>query len=1353
MQPRPPEPSTLDNILITEALSQRSPRTPNWQAEAQAMQPLAQQMARDPGDLLQVLVDIALTLCQAGTAGVSLLETTPEGTEIFRWTTMTGRLAQAGGSTPRNFSPCGVCLDRGTPQLFSHPERYFTYFQEANIPIIEGLVLPLVAEDRAPGTIWIMSHDEAHHFDSEDVRVMTNLANFTTAALLLKQQQTQDLLVANTRLEIEIADRKQTEIQLRAAGERQRLASETANFGIYEFIAATAQLTWSPLLKAIHGLPEDAEVTPEHLHTFVHPDDRTQFLEGLAQLQRPDAPELYEHEFRIVRTDGEVRWLLDKGQIFFKGEGDQRCLERIIGVTYDITDRQRVEAALRQSEQHLLRTTEAAQIGTWQWNLKTNEVVWSPLMKKLLGCESTPGPNSHEDWVARLNEEDRRCMAAGLPDWIQAGKDVDFEYRVKIPGTNETRWLRSIGRVECDRQGQPEIMQGIAIDITDRRRREQHQALLSEISRDLVGLESITETMDRLGKKIGRYFGVKYCMFAEHTDEFETSVAAYGWNDADVPSIRGTYRLRDFLADAELAAILTGEPLIVSDTKIDARVNTESYGALNIYSFIIVPLLRHHKWQFQISIIDNEPRQWRDDEVDLMQEITNRVWARLERAHAEVALQQSEIQRVQEQAARDQEYQRAEALAELARAKTQFFSNISHEFRTPLTLILGPLAEVLATLEEDNKIEQPLPVHLQEQLQIAHRNGLRLLKLVNTLLEFSRIEADCLQAHHEPTDLSTYTAELASVFRSTIESAGLQLIVDCPPLPEPVYVDREMWEKIILNLLSNAFKFTFTGTISVSLKLKANQVELTITDTGIGIPAQDLPHLFERFYQIKGSQGRSYEGSGIGLSLVQELVKRHSGTTRVTSELNQGTRFTITLPTGHSHLPTAEINLSSPQSATTNGVDYYITEISRWLPETDVSLHNIDLELEEDIQDVESFMAESPSLDSSTAEQTQSKVLIVDDNADMRDYLSRLLHQQYQVAAVNDGLAALDAIPQQKPDLILADVMMPRMDGLALLRSLRENPQTQDIPMILLSARAGETAKIEGLTAGADDYLVKPFAARELLARIDAHLKLARMRREVAAQAQMMQTIQILNERLEQRVTERTVQLQALNQELEAFAYSVSHDLRTPLRYISSFAEQLQNQLDAGLPTPTASPLSILSIIQRSALAAEQMVDNLLAFSRSSQSEMHRTLVPLDVLVQQVQTQLQPETASREIQWHIAALPTVKGDPTLLQLVLQNLLSNAVKYTRDRHPAEISIDSWETDTEYVVVVKDNGAGFDMKYSDRLFQLFQRLHTQETFAGTGVGLANVRRIIHRHGGRTWAEGMLNQGAIFYFSLPK
>jgi PAS domain S-box-containing protein len=471
----------------------------------------------------------------------------------------------------------------------------------------------------------------------------------------------------------------------------------------------------------------------------------------------------------------------------------------------------------------------------------------------------------------------------------------------------------------------------------------------------------------------------------------------------------------------------------------------------------------------------------------------------------------------------EEERKRAESLAELDRAKTIFFNNISHEFRTPLTLMLNPLEDILANSD--------LSQGDRQQLEIAYRNSQRLLKLVNTLLDFSRIEAGRVQAIYEPTDLATLTADLAGVFRSAIEQAGMRLQVDCPPLPELVYVDREMWEKIILNLLSNAFKFTFEGEIGVSLQWGAGEMGrwgdgeiedgvvppllcpcavLEVRDTGTGIPADELPHIFERFHRVEGAIGRSYEGSGIGLSLVQELVRLHGGTIQVSSVVDQGTCFTVSIPTGCAHLPRESVNTTHTLTSTATGINPYVEEILRWLP---------------NLSDSADRSAESISIpvQPKQASIPTGRILLADDNADMRDYLKRLLSQQYEVETVANGAAALAAIRQQLPDLVLADVMMPEMDGFELLRLLRNPPledslrsrhTTQDIPIILLSARAGEEARIEGLEAGADDYLIKPFSARELLARIEANLRLAQLRREAT------QREQALNQQLTRRINE-----------------------------------------------------------------------------------------------------------------------------------------------------------------------------------------------------------------------------------------
>lgn len=432
----------------------------------------------------------------------------------------------------------------------------------------------------------------------------------------------------------------------------------------------------------------------------------------------------------------------------------------------------------------------------------------------------------------------------------------------------------------------------------------------------------------------------------------------------------------------------------------------------------------------------------------------------------------------------EEERKRAEALAEIDRAKTAFFSNVSHEFRTPLTLMLGPLEEVLSKGENN-----PAPEH-RELLMVAQRNALRLQKLVNTLLDFSRIEAGRAQASFRPTDLSGLTSELASNFRSATEKAGLKLTVKCPSLPEPLYVDRDLWEKIVLNLLSNAFKHTFEGEIIVEMRWQDEHAELVVKDTGIGIPPEQLPHLFERFHRVPNARSRTHEGSGIGLALVNELVKLHGGTISVESVVDEGTTFIISIPAGKKHLPPDRIDGKIILSSTAIGAQPFIEEALRWLPdrESGISGHPSGLKA----HDYQTTAWQS-TIPGST---DKAHIILADDNTDMREYVRHLLEPYCEIEAVPNGKAALNAIRTKLPDLILSDVMMPEMDGFELLDALQKDKRLKNIPVILISARAGEEAKMEGLQAGADDYLSKPFSARELLARVKANLNLHRVRRE-----------------------------------------------------------------------------------------------------------------------------------------------------------------------------------------------------------------------------------------------------------------
>jgi PAS domain S-box-containing protein len=420
----------------------------------------------------------------------------------------------------------------------------------------------------------------------------------------------------------------------------------------------------------------------------------------------------------------------------------------------------------------------------------------------------------------------------------------------------------------------------------------------------------------------------------------------------------------------------------------------------------------------------------------------------------------------------EQERRRSKALAEIDRAKTMFFGNVSHELRTPLMLMLGPLEDELARADTGTETKR--------SLELIHRNGVRLLKLVNTLLEFSRVEAGRHNARFEPVDLAALTGDYASVFRSSMERAGIRFSVHCPPIATPIYVDREMWEKIILNLLSNALKSTFEGEITVTARAVDGGAEVAVRDTGTGIASDHLPHLFERFRRIEGAKRRTHEGSGIGLALVQELVGIHGGNIAVDSVLGQGTVFTITLPAGFAHLP--QDRVATGPSSQESSASAFVAETISWLPTHEGAF---------DTESSATIRAEVNAHD-----EGKLRVLLADDNRDMREYISQLLRNRFIVDMAENGKIALELAQSHLPDLILTDVMMPEMDGFQLLDAVRRDERLKDKPVIMLSARAGEESTIEGFEAGADDYLVKPFTARELLARIRAHLAMAKLRQD-----------------------------------------------------------------------------------------------------------------------------------------------------------------------------------------------------------------------------------------------------------------
>lgn len=655
------------------------------------------------------------------------------------------------------------------------------------------------------------------------------------------------------------------------------------------------------------------------------------------------------------------------------------------------------------------------------------------------------------------------------------------------------------------------------------------------------------------------------------------------------------------------------------------------------------------------------------------------------------------------------EIRRSDELAQLDRAKTVFFSNISHEFRTPLTLMLGPLEESLAAATMDEG--------MREQLCISYRNALRLLKLVNSLLDFSRLEAGRSEARFQATDIDNLTADLASNFRSACESAGLELVVECAS-EEEIYIDRGMWEKIVLNLISNAFKFTFEGSIHVSMKSTPEGVELTVRDTGIGIEAVEIPRLSERFHRIEHSRGRTQEGTGIGLSMVFELVRLHGGTVDVDSEVGRGSTFRILLQRGRQHLDPRHIEDGDSEPMLEGDARAYVEEAMTWLSPDDSTGRDLSP------GGVEAAV-EAPA---QAGGRSAARVLVIDDNSDMRSYIARGLGSVFNIQTANDGQAGLESALRSPPDIIITDVMMPHMDGFELIDKLRSDERTRTIPILVLSARAGDEARIEGIDAGADDYLVKPFNMRELLARVRGQLELAQVRRD--------------NER----------RLRTADKQKNEFLATLGHELRNPLAALSNALQLLE--IDSSEETEQ----HCRKIFERQTAVLARIVDDLLDLPRITYDKLQLNFEVLDLgeilKISTDEVAQQARTLGHTLEIDIPAdVGFVRGDPIRLSQAFINLLTNAVKYTPPG--GQIRVSAENCDGMLVIRVIDNGVGIEAESQAAIFEMFTQVHSDRTdvSSGFGIGLALVQKLVERHDGTvTVKSGGAGQGSEFIVCLP-
>ena len=646
----------------------------------------------------------------------------------------------------------------------------------------------------------------------------------------------------------------------------------------------------------------------------------------------------------------------------------------------------------------------------------------------------------------------------------------------------------------------------------------------------------------------------------------------------------------------------------------------------------------------------------------------------------------------------EEERARLEAMAELDRAKTDFFNNISHELRAPLTLLLAPLEDVLGDGELGPKA--------RVALEMVHRNALRLLRLVNTLLDFSQLEAGGLEPHLTRVDLGTLTRELAAGFEDAAERAGLELIVDSPDLRRAAAVDVEMWEKIVLNLLTNAVKFTMEGSIRVAVRTTGGQVQVQVADSGPGIPEDELPRVFERFHRVRGAAARAFEGAGIGLSLVRELVTLQGGSIDAASGPS-GTTFTIRLPL---LAPRAS---PSPHPKRRTAVEPYVQESLQWLS-----------------------AGPAPSArDPGPA--PSGRIVVVEDNADMAGYLRSVLEPHWQVTVAADGAAGLEACLAQAPDLVLTDVMMPKLDGFGLLRALRSDPRTDTVPIVMLSARAGPESAIGGLDAGADDYLVKPFSSLELAARVRTAVELSRARRAAGA-------AQLERDRLE-----------FLEGVKKQFLLLMSHELRTPVAVLIGNISMLS---DASLAGDPAQHSAVLARLQATADELRRLVELMLEVARFEEvhTELHLRSVGLDELATiavaeagQLADELHP--ISVELGPDPAA---ANADLDKLRFIVGALIDNAVRYSPEGGGVQVSISADESE-RVAIAVSDHGFGIAQADLPKLFTRFGRILTpaNASISGTGLSLYLARELARLQGGDLGVESRAGAGSTFTLWLPR
>ncbi|MDX2232347.1 MAG: PAS domain S-box protein [Leptolyngbyaceae cyanobacterium bins.349] len=1115
---------TEADVLITEALASRPARPPDLAAENQALRTLAQHLTDEPEALLKTLVQIAIALCQADTAGVSLLETEASGESNFRWVAIAGTLEAAeGGTTPATFSPCGTTLACDHPQLYAYPERYFTYLAHPQLAIVEGLLIPLRINNRALGTLWIISHQESRHFDAEDQRLMTSLAGFTASALDSMQQLQQKATIA-----------------LRQSEQFNQQILNSSNDCIKVLDLEGRILFMSPGGQALMDIQDIAPLLQTSWVEFWQASEQPTAIEAIAKAR---AGEVCSIQGYCPTLSGEPKWWDNKISPMRGADGQ---VERLLCISRDITgqvriehERRRTEARLRESEERLSAIFSEAAVGLSEISLdgqfqRVNDQLCRMLgrSREALLAASVPDV-THPDDVARSLEAFRAIMQTGQP--------VSFDKRyLRSDGT--IVWANSSLTRLDDEQGCPHMVLAVTVDLSDRkqaelalRESESRLRLMIESAKDYaifsLDLNGIITSWNSgaerlLGYSEAEAIGCGGDMIFTPEDleqnqaelERQTTLSQgraedqrwhvrqdgsrFWANGLMMPLQNESGDIQGFvkiLRDETAQRQANERFQLLYDTTSDLLATEQPLALMhNLFHKLSVQLDLHCYYNFLLEEKDNRSLLHLRNYEGIAEESAKTIeWLELDEYICGLAVQQrrqivlnqaqiathpnaqvaratgmsayacqpliaqgrvlgslsfgsltrtsftpEEIHLLQSTCdqiaiAIDRAnliasiQQQAEQLQQANRIKDEFLAVLSHELRSPLNPILG-----WSKLLQGGKLDE---TKTAQALATIERNAKLQSELIEDLLDVSRILQGKLSLNASEVNLASIITSAIETVRLAAAAKSIQVQTNLAPTISSAWGDATRLQQVVWNLLSNAVKFTpVGGQIAVRLVQRDQQAQITVSDNGKGIAAEFLPYVFDYFRQADSTTTRKFGGLGLGLAIVRHLVELHGGTVQVESPgEGQGATFTVRLPLLATTLKTNQ---------------------DERLPQQPSDLQGI-------------------------------KILVVDDQADAREFVAFLLEQQgAQVMMATSAHEALSVLSQAKPDVLVSDIGMPDMDGYMLIQQVRAltPEQGRHIPAIALTAYARDPDQQQALNAGFQQHLSKPVEPQALVRTVIA---------------------------------------------------------------------------------------------------------------------------------------------------------------------------------------------------------------------------------------------------------------------------